>query len=233
MTLGLFAKHVVIPICDGYKPEKDFSSLLDGMHQEFQPVGLYEEWLVVKIAEYMWRLRRATRCESGSVRESAIWARREELMMMRAGGRDGNQRTLDLAIELGNLDEAQKQLKDSGTLSQSIYEKVAPIVENERQTAIRAENDEKSVEKEFDPELFLTCIAGRKELLELNYKGLCHIEGQRSDARFDFDCFPPEEHMDRILRYEDRMHRQIDWAVQRLLESQQRRKTIQSGSQRK
>jgi hypothetical protein len=230
VTLGLFAKHVVIPICDGYKPEKDFSSLLEGVHEEFQPVGLYEEWLVVKIAEYMWRLRRATRCESGSVRESAIWARREESMMLRSGGRDDNQRTLDLAIELGNLDEAQKQLRDSGALSQRIYEKVAPIVENKKQTAVRVENDEKSVETGFDRELFLTCIAGRKELLELNYKSLCHIEGQRSDARFDFDCFPPEEHMDRILRYEDRMHRQIDWAVQRLFESQERRKTIQSCS---
>ena len=32
VTLGLFAKHVVIPICDGAKPEKEFQSLLDGMH---------------------------------------------------------------------------------------------------------------------------------------------------------------------------------------------------------
>src|SRR5258705_4876087 len=28
LTLGLFAKHVVIPICDGYKSERDFQSLL-------------------------------------------------------------------------------------------------------------------------------------------------------------------------------------------------------------
>jgi hypothetical protein len=34
--------------------------------------------------------------------------------------------------------------------------------------------------------------------------------------------------MDRILRYEERMHRQIDWAVQRLLESHERRKTVES-----
>jgi len=71
LTLGLFAKHVVIPICDGYKAEKDFQLLLDGLHQEFEPVGFYEEWLVAKVAESMWRLRRATRCESGSVREAA------------------------------------------------------------------------------------------------------------------------------------------------------------------
>ena len=150
--------------------------------------------------------------------------------MVWAGGRDDNQCTLALAMELGALDEAQKQLKDSGALSQRIYEKIATIVENEKQKAIRADNDEKNVETEFDRELFLTAIAGRKELLELHYKSLCHIEGQRSDARFDFDSLLPEEDMDRILRFEDRMHRQIDWAVQRPLESQERRKTIQSCS---
>ncbi len=36
---------------------------------------LYQEWLVLKIAECMWRLRRAARCESGSVREAMIWDR--------------------------------------------------------------------------------------------------------------------------------------------------------------
>ena len=55
MTLGLFAKHVVIPFHDGYKAERDFRALLDQMHEEFCPVGVYEEWLVVKIAESMWR----------------------------------------------------------------------------------------------------------------------------------------------------------------------------------
>src|ERR1700756_1277534 len=37
VTLGLFAKHVVIPICDGYKPERDSQSLLDGLHQSSTP----------------------------------------------------------------------------------------------------------------------------------------------------------------------------------------------------
>jgi hypothetical protein len=79
VTLGLFAKHVVIPFCDGHKAEKDFQLLLDELHEEFRPVGVYEEWLVVRIAECMWRLRRAARCESGSVRESAIWDDRSAL----------------------------------------------------------------------------------------------------------------------------------------------------------
>jgi len=72
VTLGLFAKHVVIPIHDGRGSDREFRSLLDDLYQEFQPVRTFEEWLVVKIAESMWRLRRATRSEKGSVRTTAF-----------------------------------------------------------------------------------------------------------------------------------------------------------------
>jgi hypothetical protein len=48
VTLGLFAKHVVIPICDGHEAERDFQSLLNSMHEDLRPVGIYEEWLVLK-----------------------------------------------------------------------------------------------------------------------------------------------------------------------------------------
>jgi hypothetical protein len=104
LTLGLFAKHVVIPICDGLKAEKDFQLLLDGLHQEFEPVGFYEEWLVAKVAESMWRLRRATRCESGSVREEAApwenlrpWEERQE-----------NLRLLDMQINIWALTDSSR-----------------------------------------------------------------------------------------------------------------------------
>lgn len=219
VTLGLFAKHVVIPICDGYKPERDFKSLLDGLHQEFQPVGFYEEWLVVKIAGCMWRLRRATRCESGSVREAATW---------NADRYDNDQLIQAFASELCILDEAERQLRDCGTLSQKTYREVTPLLEEEKRKQIQSEQDDEPIKAEIDHELFLTFITDRKEFVDSLYKGLANIEGKRSDASFDHSSLLPEEDMDRILRYEERMHRQIDWAVQRLLESQERRKTVDS-----
>jgi len=39
VTLGLFAKHVVIPICDGHGGEREFRKLLDDLQQEFQPLA--------------------------------------------------------------------------------------------------------------------------------------------------------------------------------------------------
>jgi hypothetical protein len=53
----------------------------------------------------------------------------------------------------------------------------------------------------------------RELFLDSMYKSLIRIEGDRFDARFDHDSLPREEDMDRILRYEERMHRQIDWAI--------------------
>jgi hypothetical protein len=217
VTLGLFAKHVVIPISDGYEAERDFQSLLDRLHADFQPVGMYEEWLVLKIAECMWRLRRAARCESGSVRESVISGDRPE----------DNELILGLATEIGMLTEAEEQLRKSGTLSQKTYAEVQPLIEEERQKQIQSAIDTKSVETQFDNRLFLSCITDRKESLDSMYRAFTRVEGDRADARFDHHALPPIEDMDRILRYEERMHRQLDWALQRLVESQERRKTSQ------
>ncbi len=162
VTLGLFARHVAIPICDGYEPEKEFQTLLDELHQEFQPVGIYEEWLVVKIAECMWRLRRATRCESGSVRQSAIWDDRTSWE-----DRLENQRSLELLLEIWALEQAEKELRDSGSLSQENYQRVLPLVE-ERRKRIQSE---RLVETDFDREEFLACITDHRVSLQSHYDG--------------------------------------------------------------
>lgn len=213
VTLGLFARHVAIPVCDGEKAERDFESLLDGLHDEFQPVGLYEEWLVVKIAEPMWRLRRATRCESGSVREAAIWN----------GQRENDQFMETLASKLSVLSDAESQLQNSGTLSQKTYQEIAPLVEEDERKRIRSGQNDEPVKKEIDHQLFLSCITTRREFLASVYESFSKIEGKRCNSRFDHNALPPEQDMDRILRYEERMQRQIDWAMQRLLERQERR----------
>lgn len=39
VTLGLFAKHVVVPMCDGDGSKVEFRRLVADLQQEFQPVG--------------------------------------------------------------------------------------------------------------------------------------------------------------------------------------------------
>jgi hypothetical protein len=119
-----YSHHVAIPVCDGEEAEKDFLSLLKEAHEEFRPVGFYEEWLVVKIAEAMWRRRRATRCENGSIREAVIWK----------GHRDYDQVLKGLATDLNLLENAEAQLRGSGTLSQETYTKILPLVEEQKRS---------------------------------------------------------------------------------------------------
>lgn len=142
VTIGLFADHVAIPVCDGEDAEKDFVSLLNEAHEEFEPVGFFEEWLIVKIAESMWRLRRATRCENGSIREAAIWKDRHDYDQVLKG----------LATDVTLLEDAEAQLRDSGTLSQKTYAKILPLVEEQKRHA----HGNEAVSVEIDCALFLT-----------------------------------------------------------------------------
>jgi hypothetical protein len=127
-----------------------------------------------------------------------------------------------LLVEVWALERAEKELRDSGSLSQESYQKVLPLVEAKRKRA----QSERLVETDFDREEFLISITSRKESLEFEHRSVCSMQDERSDARFDHDSLLPEGDMDRILRYEERMHRQVDWAVERLLESQERRRTL-------
>ena len=119
VTLGLFAKHVVIFVCDGYGSEKQFGKLLEALREDFQPDATFEEWLVLKIAEGMWRLRRATRSENGSVRNCAISDDRPP-------EKDDLTEAMDREVDL--LTIAEEQIQATGTLSEEIYEKVLPLV---------------------------------------------------------------------------------------------------------
>src|SRR5664280_3759492 len=57
---GLFAKHVVIALCDGEGSEQQFAGLLADLKQAFQPEGPLEAFYVEDIAKSMWRIRSAT-----------------------------------------------------------------------------------------------------------------------------------------------------------------------------
>jgi len=215
VTLGLFAKHVVIPICDGYGSDREFRRLLDDLQQEFQPEGTFEEWLVVKIAESMWRLRRATRSEKGCVRETAF-------------GNDPspeNDRLLDIfAQQVGELNEAEEQIQTTGTISQRVYAEVLPQVEEDRRYSAQVEKGDKPTEAKIDDE-FLSCVKKRRDFLEPFVDAGARLADERYSDHLAYHSLPPEEVMDKVLRYESRVQKQLDWALQRLLECQQRRKS--------
>jgi hypothetical protein len=214
LTLGLFAAHVVIPVCDGDGSETEFQALVSGLHQQFQPEGTFEEWLILKIAHCMWRLRRATRCEYGSVRLSVVPADRADYPKVIA----------DFERQIVILSNAEQQLRNSGTLSQKSYEEVKPLVEETILENIQTEKDNKRVEAEIDREAFLTCIKNRMDFVQWIYGGAFSRQEEREEDRVAHSSLPATYDMDKILRYEERICRQLDWAWQRLVEVQETRK---------
>jgi hypothetical protein len=141
---------------------------------------------------------------------------------------DENQLILGLASEIGILAAAEEQLRHSGTLSQESYAEVLPFVEEERQKQTQSAIDVKPVQTQFDHRLFLSCITDRKKSLVSMYDAFSRVQGDQYAAHSGHHALPTAEDMDRILRYEERMHRQLDWALQRLLDSQERRTISQS-----
>ena len=64
---GLLAKEVIVPIGDEQEHSAEWERLLNERWQDYTPVGRIENILVEKIAISYWRLRRATRAEVGQL----------------------------------------------------------------------------------------------------------------------------------------------------------------------
>jgi hypothetical protein len=168
VALGLCARHVVIDICDGDDARAEFQSLLNGLHKQFEPVGIFEEWLVSQIAECMWRLRRATRCENRLVVESVL----EPSLSPFCSWQDDDKRASRLADEVGLLNYAASQIRETGTLSPGTYRELQPLLA-EQPAAGNTDTvtDSKTAEinatdPNIDKNILLSKIADRKEFLE-------------------------------------------------------------------
>jgi hypothetical protein len=66
---GLLAKEVVITIGEGAENPQEFNALLEDLKTQLAPAGTLEEMLVEKVAVAYWRLRRAYKYEVGLIRE--------------------------------------------------------------------------------------------------------------------------------------------------------------------
>ena len=79
-----------------------------------------------------------------------------------------------------------------------------------------------------DQVAFFNTVTDRKNSLQSMLKAAITLEDRRCSDELAHRSLPPTEDMDKILRYEERMHRQLDWALQRLLEAQETRKNSAS-----
>jgi hypothetical protein len=95
---GLLAREVVITAGDGEEILEEFHSLLVGLCESYEPMGVVEESLVQTIAACWWRKARVIRAENGEIRK------RLDTIAVDRALRDSDKANLILAvsnIELG------------------------------------------------------------------------------------------------------------------------------------
>jgi len=66
---GLLAKEAVITVGEGAESPEEFNALLTDLKTQLNPAGTLEEMLVEKVVVAYWRLRRAYKYEVGLIRE--------------------------------------------------------------------------------------------------------------------------------------------------------------------
>ena len=215
---GLFAKHVVIPRCDGYESEEEFAALLAGLRNELQPEGLSEEFWVAQIAEAMWKLLRAARSEKGWGRNGVRSARHPPT----AGLVEPYEKALRELLSV------QREIKATGTLSPETSATLPQLVDFVRKNVFFC--TAKDGPNQSDIDYFLADIGYQLKFLISAVQLQTNLRNEIIDDSYAIQALPLEPVMDSILRYRKAAQKDIDWARQRFEDSQERRKNTEIAS---
>jgi hypothetical protein len=207
---GLFAKHVVIPLCDGEGSEEQFAGLLADLKQEFRPEGPLEEFYVEEMAKSMWRIRRATCAEKGSVRRRKV---PDVYLHLKA-------KPVTDAICI--VRSAQKELKTTGTLSPEGYTALLPVIEKIQACGTQPEDGNSCAEPKIDDQ-FVLLLERHRELLEMALAATHRMTNEEVADSYPTHSLPSDYVIDDIFRYEAAAEKKFDWALHKLRESQKRR----------
>jgi hypothetical protein len=215
---GLFAENVVIPSCDGKDqwdggPKKQFARLLEALEEEYKPEGVSETYFVALMAECMWKLLRVSRSERGLV--LATTEINSSVVI--------NKLVDSLSIKNSVLKGFLKWIETTRAESPKICEASIPLVHmilTKAEISLGTENESSPDGATLDQ--FVASLQQAKDDLERSFSYLIDPK-----TKADYDAarvLPREEDMDQLLRYDKALQKKYDWALQRLLESQQRRR---------
>ncbi|MCH8267966.1 MAG: hypothetical protein IH846_10640 [Acidobacteria bacterium] len=235
---GLLAREVVIPAREGAENRAEFRNLLGQLRHDLQPSGVLEEILVEKIAVCYWRLRRVLRSETGEIRNDREGAAKQVYLSLAmeaefakqsdATGRPLKLRSNSFGVEflLDLLGKFQAEADQTGSLSEDSRQKLTEYFGDRLGSASRLEGaglgaSERAAAATGFPGNLRKALEEEKKTLE----GLLQARLEEEHLRVETDHarFSLPEAMDRILRYETAMERQLYRALHQL-ERIQRRK---------
>ncbi|MCU0783182.1 MAG: hypothetical protein MUF81_03870 [Verrucomicrobia bacterium] len=246
MKHGLLARQVVVRGLKLRESSHEFKTLCRDYYEHLMPVGPLEEMLVGQIVTTQWRLRRARTAESGEIAlsvDDGCWERAHpNLARQWANGlmfgdplssmRDSLMGNMFLELP---LKEVRAAVARDGELTEAAIQGVLasfagkPNMLTRKLTAFRAQLAR-------DPDGLDTSARRAKhqqqvldyldnELRQLRWrKSTCQErEDKQDEARQAAAVLPPMEVLDKILRYETALERQLFRAMNQLERLQRRR----------
>lgn len=236
---GLLSQEVLVRGKLAGESRREFKQLLDQLYADLAPVGAVEVMLVDLIVTAYWRLRRVLRAESGEVAlnlESNHWKRtrtsfRVESMEMSSWNLEDS--SLGNHVMARQLREVRDSVEKCGQLTElaiqgvKLYGKPYSLTRDLEKLRLKLACNPEGL----DPSSFATWQ--KEQALQFLNRRLRHVNWQleicekyeqsTEQARQSADVLPPASAMDRIMRYETKLERQIYRALNQLERLQRQR----------
>lgn len=228
---GLFITRITDFEALGEDP-REYGDLLDGLSRQYEPVGRAEEIEVERVAVCHWRLKRAWRYENAvnlAARRDFV---RRELAEQEEYCKEQDREEKAVITE---LQSAKKELDERGKISQELKQRIfamMPGVEPMWLALDKAaqermkETDVSKMFRKLSPErrswardvyTVTMAIATLEKLSEVRRTNVTEVALGRQ-------AIPNNEALDKILRYEAAVNRDLGRALDRLERLQRRRK---------
>jgi len=248
---GLLAKEVVIAIGEGAENPEEFNAFLADLGTQLQPQGTLEEMLVEKIAVAYWRLRRAYRYEVGLIRNELDTATDDFYSATNWNKQKENKTDEEIEQQITQENEGveywKKDKRDltkmhkNGTPLEEIYDwednwdwlfdkfsYLFPSDDDDERIWMPKEIKEQLNNKEWsDEDIWQALIEICDDRIKHHKEQIVSFEKQmvknklRLQVIRKLGSIPTKDELDRLLRYEGAIERQLYKAINQL-ERQQR-----------
>jgi hypothetical protein len=235
---GLFVLDV-FPDFIKRETQREFQQRLDQLWQEYQPVGTAEELEVERIATCWWRRRRAWRYENAVMSAGLFGVAQKDIALKNQKALLPEWRTL-----LQLLESAEKEIEATGAISQELKDKMFASVPWFGEVWGQLEqfiNDGGPLARQKISSMKIAHLIGSSSDLASTIRiaavtslAIRHIElrneecmetaEQVTNAGYDYNALPSHDVMDRILRYEAAIERDLNRSLDRLERLQRRRR---------
>jgi len=242
---GLLAKEVVITIGDGAENPEEFNALLQDLNTQLKPEGALEEMLVEKIAVAYWRLRRAYKYEVGLIRNELDNATEEFYGKTDWDDQKLNKTDEEIKQQIEQEKEGiEYWKKDKRDLSRihkqgKALEEIYDWQDNWQQLYYKVEDllpeDDESIQgpkelREFlnkntswsDDDIWQTLIEVCDERVKCHEEQIATLKRDAEKNKLKLQVIkklgsiPAKDELDRLLRYEGSIERQLYKAMNQL-----------------